>query len=401
MTTNGETHTPNGVIHDLPDGNSPTLALVQPTPEEQLLQIKKNSEPWRGALSLDAYILREQVLADQEFTRDGGLTFWALVDTSAKKRVMLSGCESFRKTALVSRNGKVQDVQCHGVGSVFCPPEYRRRGYAQRMMTELGEKLKTWQGKDLFSVLYSDIGKTFYDALGWEPFRSSHISVPAAVSMRPAGVPEARPLYAEDLAKLCAIDERITRESMAHSSSEPDMTFVAVIPDVATIRWHHAREEFVANEFHGRVPKVKGAIVGEPGKRVWCYWTRMWYNQDPMATEGNTLHVLRLVIEEYGMFVWERPSPEQETAMKKYAASIASVLHLAQKEALEWRMAKAEVWNPTFATIDGARLLDPSAKVVDRKSESIASLRWYGDKAGDDKAADYVHWLGNEKYGWC
>jgi len=401
MTTNGEIIVPNGIIHDLPNGESPTMALVQPTPEEQLLQTKKNSEPWRGALSLDAYIMRETVLADQEFTRDGGITFWALIDTAAKNRLMLSGCESFRKKALVSRNGKVQDVQCQGVGSVFCPPEYRRRGYAQRMMKELGEKLKTWQGENLFSILYSDIGKAFYDAYGWEPFSSSHISVPAAVSMRPAGVPEARPLYAEDLAELCTIDERITRESMIHTTSQPNMTFVTVMPDVATIRWHHAREEFVANEFHGRVPKVKGAIVGEPGKRVWCYWTRMWYNKDPMASEGNTLHILRLVIEEYGMFIWENPSPEQENDIKKYASSIASLLHLAQKEALEWRMAEVEIWNPTATTIEAARLLDPEAKVVDRESESIASLRWYGDRTGDGKVADDVHWVGNEKYGWC
>ena len=51
----------------------------------------------------------------------------------------------------------------HGIGSVFCNPEYRGRGYAQRMMAELGKKLDTWnqgQGtKTYFTVLYSDIGK--------------------------------------------------------------------------------------------------------------------------------------------------------------------------------------------------------------------------------------------------
>lgn len=392
---------PNGALRDLPDGNSPTLALVHPTPEEQLLQTKKNSEPWRGALTLDAYMLREKVLADQEFTRDGGITFWALVDTAAKNRVMLSGCESLRKKALVSRNGKVEDVQCHGVGSVFCPPEYRRRGYSQRMMKELGEKLRTWQGGDLFSVLYSDIGKDFYNLYGWEPFNSSHVSIPASVSLRSPGIPEARPLYAENLAELCAIDEKTTRESLMKTSSQPDTTFVALVPEITTIRWHHAREDFVAKEFHGSIPKVKGAIVGEPGKRVWCYWTRMWYNEDPQAVHGNTLHILRLVVEEYGMFTWERPTPAQAKEMKKYAPSIAALLHLAQKEAKEWRMAEVEVWNPTEATVEGARLLDPEAKVVDRESESIASLRWYGERSGEGKVSDYVDWLGNEKYGWC
>lgn len=52
---------------------------------------------------------------------------------------------------------------CHGVGSVFCADELRGRGYAGRMMKELGTVLKRWQQnagvKSCFTVLYSDIGK--------------------------------------------------------------------------------------------------------------------------------------------------------------------------------------------------------------------------------------------------
>jgi len=216
MVADYKNATPNGVVQRLPDSQSPTLALVHPTPEEQLLQTQKNSEPWRGALSPDAYLLREKVLADQEFTRNGGITFWALVDATAKHRVVLCGCETFRKRALVSRDGKLQEVLCHGVGSVFCPPEYRRRGYAHRMMYEVGKKLKTWQGGALFSVLFSDIGKEFYSLNGWEPFNSSHITVPASSVQTAVNLPEARPLYANDLAELCCTDEQLLRKSMHH-----------------------------------------------------------------------------------------------------------------------------------------------------------------------------------------
>jgi GNAT superfamily N-acetyltransferase len=152
----------NAVPSNLPDGKSETLALVHPTEEEKLKQFKSNGVFWRGALSMEAYLRREEFLANQEWTKDGGITYWALVDTAAKERLVLSGCESFRKRALLSIDGKVEDVLCHGIGSVFCPPELRRRGYAARMMKELGEKLKTWQGDEkgsLFSILYSDIGK--------------------------------------------------------------------------------------------------------------------------------------------------------------------------------------------------------------------------------------------------
>ncbi len=79
------------------------------------------------------------------------------------ERPILGSCESFRKRALVARAGKLEDVISHGIGSVFCNPEYRGRGYAQRMIEELGKKLDTWNQKDGkktdFTVLYSDIGK--------------------------------------------------------------------------------------------------------------------------------------------------------------------------------------------------------------------------------------------------
>ena len=155
---------PNGhtVPSELPDSGSATLELVQPTQSEQTQQFMSNGVFWRGALPMETYLKREKFLAEQEWTRDGGLTYWALIDSAAKQRKVLCGCESFRKKALMSAHGEVQDALCHGVGSVFCPPELRRRGYAARMMTELGDKLKTWQAPaegSLFSVLFSDIGK--------------------------------------------------------------------------------------------------------------------------------------------------------------------------------------------------------------------------------------------------
>lgn len=150
----------------LPSGNSHELRLVVATPEELLAQQHANSDEWRGALSLPAYLRREEHLLQQDLTKDGGLTPWMLVHqpegTSDQDRVVLCGCETIKKRALVSANGKSQDVVAHGVASVFCPAKYRGKGYAGRMMAELGERLRTWQTADrpsLFSVLWSDIGK--------------------------------------------------------------------------------------------------------------------------------------------------------------------------------------------------------------------------------------------------
>ena len=156
---------------DIPRGDSPTLVLVHPTEEEQLIQSKLNGAEWRGALSPAAYLRREITLSQQALTKEGGITYWILVDTALENnppdpqsgtRLPLASCETYRKKALVWRDGKLQEVVSHGVGSVFCGQHLRGKGYAQRMMKELGIALQTHQTEDkecLFTILYSDIGK--------------------------------------------------------------------------------------------------------------------------------------------------------------------------------------------------------------------------------------------------
>lgn len=153
------------IAHDnLPSSKSSSLNLAQPSKNEIQKQLAQNGIVWRGALSFEAYLRREEYLSSQGIAKASGLTSWILVDTALKPddRTILAGCESLRKRALISSRGKVEEVICHGVCSVFSAPEFRRRGYAGRMIEELGKKLETWQVEDkpcLLSVLYSDIGK--------------------------------------------------------------------------------------------------------------------------------------------------------------------------------------------------------------------------------------------------
>jgi hypothetical protein len=212
-------------------------------------------------------------------------------------------------------------------------------------------------------------------------------------------LPAATPLYAEDLEALCKLDEALVRKSLK-SRPKGSKTAVALIPDVNTIRWHHAREDFVGMELHGKAPKIRGAIVGtEEGKRVWCYWTRAWYNEDPTQSRGNTLYILRIVIEDDGSSSWEGPDVNASSSNHKHDAAIAALFALAQREAAEWTMEEVMAWNPSAATLAAAEKLDPSAKVIDRDLESIASLQWYPPHEGG--IAQSIDWIGNEKYGWC
>ncbi|KAH9807825.1 hypothetical protein Tdes44962_MAKER06341 [Teratosphaeria destructans] len=394
---------------ELPHRDSPDIYLVPGTPEEHAAQTIANSEEWRGALSLDAYLRREEVLLAQDLTRDGGLTAWALVYQPAQggQRQVLCGCESIKKKALMARGGKVEDVLTHAIASVFCPPRYRSRGYAGRMMQELGPRLKTWQveeGKQVpFSVLFSDIGKEFYAARGWQPFPSSHVALPAGVTLHESSLPSVTALRADgqDLAELCAIDERLIRRRLAKSDGSGRLA-VAIVPDKVTMDWHHARQDFVATELHGGerpsfLDQGNGAMVEyEDGKRAWIIWQRVWTS--PQEESPNTLHIMRLVVEDEDFSDFAAANEEEALKLKSspLIKGIAALLARAQEVADDSYMKQIDIWNPSSTILAAAKLINGKATVVHREKESIASLMWYGESSGRD-----VDWLFNEKYGWC
>lgn len=87
--------------------------------------------------------------------------------------------------------------------------------------------------------------------------------------------------------------------------------------------------------------------------------------------------------------------------MSAYVPAIAALFKLAQTEAKEWNMADVEIWNPTDATVMAVQSLSPSAQIVHRDAESIASLMWYGERPQEGPVNEFIDWLANEKYGWC
>jgi GNAT superfamily N-acetyltransferase len=345
---------------------------------------------WGPALSETDYLTREAYLTTVPLARDGGITHWILTvrDMPADARPILSSCESLRKRAVEARDGVVREGVAHGIASVFTDPQYRGRGYASRMMTELGARLRGWQagggGESLFSVLYSDIGKTFYARHGWAPFESSHVAFrPGRVvnGTGAGGSGLARPIGYHELAELCCVDEKLLRADLAQRPA--GKTHAALLPELDALLWHLMREDFMTKCIFGRTPSVRGAVAGEPGKRVWAVWMRGYYG-GLNKMEGNTLHVLRVVVE-------DEKQPDEELVV-----GLRSIVQIAQAEAAEWKTQDVQMWNPTPKLSGLIKKCGVEHEFVVRDKDSIASLMWYGEEPTAE-----IDWVANEKYAWC
>lgn len=394
----------------LPDAFSLDLHLAHPTPEEKMLTWRLNAADWGRALSLEAYTRREELMMDAPLARDGGITYWVLVDRNlpCDGRPILAYCETIRKRALVGRHGEVVEVVSHGVGSVFCNPKWRGRGYASRMMRDLGRILQTWQTDARacrFTVLWSDIGKGFYASHGWNPFPSTHIEFPAAAAVSARGESLARKLGLEDLEKLCEDDVALVRRTMANARDKK--THVAIVPDFEQIKWHLVREDFMCQHVLGRKPTVRGAVSGEPGHRIWATWSRTFYGPQD-GTSSNTLHILRLVVEDEashsscgsfanGTAAAAQQPPLDHKHLERQAQHLRAVLEVAQTEAAGSQLPLVELWNPSplvRALVEKSGL---AHGVVEREKDSIPCLKWCGEGGG---STDAIEWVVNEKYAW-
>ncbi|KAL8908686.1 MAG: hypothetical protein Q9207_000654 [Kuettlingeria erythrocarpa] len=377
----------------LPRAQSPDLYLTHPTSEEFKAIYSLGFHEWGDALNLPQYLEESTFLTTVPLARDGGMTIWCLTDRTLPQdqRPILCSCETFRnRTYIADREGHFDEAIIHSVASVFCNPKFRRRGYAARLLAELAKILPDWQaesGRCIGSVLFSDIGATYYTKLGWHPFPLNN-----QIEFDPMRVPKLsqlriRYIAEEDIDQLCKDDEAMIRRAMTGSLSKKIRMMIA--PDSDHMLWHHRKEDFVCNKIFGKRPHIKGAVTGGPNNRIWAIWTHRYYEHPHNNPLGNTLYILRVVIEN------QNSDPEQR---EHQVEQMRTLLWAAQEEAAAWDLHCVKLWDPGYLLQDIVERTEIQHRRVKREDESIASLMWFGEGSGKD---DMVEWLGNEKYGWC
>ncbi|KAI1614869.1 hypothetical protein EDD37DRAFT_650118 [Exophiala viscosa] len=378
----------------LPSAQSQDLKVEPVTPLEYLQTAHLNAEEWKGPLDLQQYLEREEILQQTNLTKDGRITGWILTSDAFPlnpdgTRQIFASCETIQTCAYVAQQGKLDNVQAHGIASVFTRSEYRGKGYAGRMMRELGKRLESWQKlQDLpnaFSVLYSDIGPNFYARHGWKVFPSTHIYLAPLQQNdyeRAQGqLPSIEALTMSDLQHIPTV-KYVEQRLQEQSTIQPNKTYVAIRPDLEHFGWHTARDEFQCQLLGKGHPTIKGAIHRETGLAlIWC---RVFATRE----HDWQLHILHTVI-----------PPETQNSGDAQGA-IAALLLRAQLEASQWDMAAGvEVWDPTELTLAAAQKLKSAeqgkVEVITRDKEHLCSLRWNSHDNED------VVWLADEKYAWC
>lgn len=296
-----------------------------------------------------------------------------------------------RKGLMCDATGKLSEVSCYGIASVFTPAAWRGRGYAKHMMRllhwvlgpspplpqfprEWGET-PTHSGLAQFSALYSDIGE-FYAHCGPSQEGAEGWLIKSAFStawmlddlpLRPAEYStrtnEWKWLDISGVEKIWNEDVQWMKHDIIQSVKSTGRTSFAFLPTdgVGTFQIH--RSNFTAPN----IPAInKWGIFLEDNledkARTFATWAVEW------QTLPTTLIITRL-----------RASTKRFPALMEYILDAAK----------EYGAQKVEVWNIPYDLENVA--IGLGGRTSERK-EHLPAFKWYGSDKNEE-----VEWLFNEK----
>ncbi|TLD30002.1 putative Xaa-Pro aminopeptidase P [Venturia nashicola] len=352
-----------------------TGLIVRQASKQQLdLVWTLNAEAWAAPISTEDHVARERFLSQQGLTGEKWRTFVLFREEDE----IIASCEAFQKEILVSERNGFRKERGYAIASVYTHPGYRRRGMAGLLLGNLAEWMDG-EGGGFLSVLYSDIGKTYYEKLGWTPYSTRQLVLQSRTDMSAeADLPESYQLRDAQIEGLCEEDLEALEKEFAQPVESDDHIYIAFTPTAHQIQWHLVREDHMAKALFGREKAAcRGAIA--KSRRAWLIW--------------------------YFDFVEKKCKIQRIVLLDKHerernVSEIVSLLCFTQQEARRRNIERVIVWNPCDEVEEAGRLLAANfggivAKIEERDS-SIPALR-----RRNDEATEKVVWKHNEYYAWC
>jgi len=299
---------------------------------------------------------RERYLTDTTHLRDGGITFWVLVDSPSHEP--LCACETYNhKKGLVKAPGQpLKEVPVLGIASVFTPAKNRGKGYAATMMKMLADKIKTEKVTG-FSVLWSDVGPNFYVKRGgWMPADGTQVVFPSTMNFD-EDVPLVK-LTLEQAKAIMEVDVESIKQKMAHL--ETDNTIIRMVPQHAELEWCVTRDRYMAKHMNVNQSEHVGAFICSGSDKGYVLWFHEW--------KDSALIALR----------FQEPATEREAR---------GLLRALVDEARATGLKTIAIWSPSD------RIEKLTGVNRSERDQSLPAVLYFGDAS--------VHWENPEKLSWC
>ncbi|KAF5352910.1 hypothetical protein D9758_007887 [Tetrapyrgos nigripes] len=397
---------------DHPKSDIASLSLFLATPAQAIESRRRTHKIWGNGMTEEQYIERDDQCAESLCGRDGKFRVWWVWSNSHElegrcnsqgfwlRGMILIHLSSSPLVKLFLRAGVVhrlnssasQQVACYGIASVFTPPTYRKRGYAQHMMSLLHwvlspESLSTFPQEwgtpppripelpnGQFSVLYSDIGN-FYarcgsklDEDGWI-MRGANSVVWDASTLTPATFsPKSSAkwkwLSENDVDGVILRDsELIQSELRVKPSAKVSFTF---LPSGGVEAFQRERQKIFWEKENPPMDRWGAVLDTTDASTVFATWTF-----ELIPSKPRTLVVTRI-----------RVDPGDE-------AQVHDLLRQAFEVAKEHKIAKMEVWD---ASEEIKGVLEQAGGQSIKRDEHLPAFKWYGIERSDD-----IEWVLNEK----
>ncbi|RAW24075.1 hypothetical protein PC110_g19497 [Phytophthora cactorum] len=366
--------------------------LVQLTQETLKVQCKADDHEHWGAplLTVEQWQHKDEAQRVTPFSQAGAL-YWALVDRTEKdsstsdadlvagRDLLYCHCKTLRFDCVYRRSsGEIERGYSYQVSSVYTLPDFRKRGLASFFLTEVAKQLEKLPNP-LISVLYSDVGPTFYDKLGWKyhPSKAATLEVahPRNAISDDSSAELETMLLDDNLAKFLESDNaRLVTELSGGDKFIGKEAFL-ILPTRDSIEW-----QFINGVHYAQVagfdelPSCCGVKVNDNAFALW------WHN-----LKESTLYVSRARFPDSG---------------DNAAATTRVLLNAALQEARKFKLKKVVIWDPPSGLVrdEVCRLLE--IEVAERNLSLSSAMVFRHENIQEGAAAPLPRWFCNEKYAW-
>ncbi|KAH9926718.1 uncharacterized protein B0H18DRAFT_932906 [Fomitopsis serialis] len=390
------------------------LSLFPATPDQVLESRRRHAPQWCRKLSIEEYLLRDQLMDGHEHASDNKFITWVLAPRANPTTLdFMCSCETFRRTAVVAHPSDpsgAKQVTAYAIASVFTPPEKRKKGYAQYMMRLLhwvvaprsalpvfpdgwGSPTEVPEGLGLqsaqFSVLYSDVGKEFYQSCGpiAEPgggwLASGAVETSWYADKAPSGTttgPTSPHIWlSEDDAKhVWSLDVPFMRADISETAKSSGHTAFSFLPNKGVGAFVVQRTMSFTADDAPVLPLDTWGVLLLPSAVVGV--DEVFADLDKQPTYATW--TLDTSSESSRVLVTTRVRASRETL----PGLLEVLVHFARKENIQ----KIEIWGLP-ETLQAAA--SESDWETSARTDHLSAFKWYG-KEGENE----VEWAFNEKY---